>query len=102
HVAESAAAAVEGAERVHIVVSEDALVDPLLEQIAPALGRRAIVIDHSTTLPEGTKARAERMRSRGARFLHAPVFMSPQMATDGKGVMIISGPKAEYDEVRAA
>jgi len=102
HVAESAAAAVEGAERVHIVVSEDAVVDPLLEQIAPALGRRAIVIDHSTTLPEGTKARAERMRSRGARFLHAPVFMSPQMATDGKGVMIISGPKAEYDEVRAA
>ena len=34
------------------------------------------------------------------RFLHAPVFMSPQMALDGAGLMIISGPRAEYDEVR--
>jgi 3-hydroxyisobutyrate dehydrogenase-like beta-hydroxyacid dehydrogenase len=96
----SAAAAVDGADHVHIVLSEDAVVDPILDQIAAVLGKRTIVIDHSTTLPEGTKARAQRMAARGVRFLHAPVFMSPQMASDGAGVMLISGPRAEYDEVR--
>jgi 3-hydroxyisobutyrate dehydrogenase-like beta-hydroxyacid dehydrogenase len=34
------------------------------------------------------------------RFLHAPVFMSPQMATEGTGLMLVSGPAAEFDEVR--
>jgi 3-hydroxyisobutyrate dehydrogenase len=100
-VAASPAAAVDGADHVHIVVSEDTVVDDLLERIVPALKPRAIVIDHSTTLPEGTKARAARMRARGVRFLHAPVFMSPQMAVEGKGVMLVSGPQAEYDEIRA-
>ena len=101
-VAASAEEAVAGADRVHIVVSEDAVVDPLIERIAPALKPEAIVIDHSTTLPEKTKTRADRLRGRGVRFLHAPVFMSPQMAEDGKGVMLISGRRAEYDEVREA
>ena len=96
------AAAVNGVDRVHIVLSEDTVVDRILDQIVPALTPGAIVVDHSTTLPAGTRARAERMRARGVRFLHAPVFMSPQMATDGTGVMIISGPQAEYDTVRAA
>jgi len=99
-IAASPAAAVDGADHVHIVLSEDSVVDGILDQIVPALKRGAIVVDHSTTLPEGTSARAERMRARDARFLHAPVFMSPQMAEDGKGVMLISGPQAEYDEMR--
>src|SRR4051812_25700311 len=49
-VAASPAAAVRGADRVHIVLSEDAVVDEVIEQIAGALDRNAIVIDHSTTL----------------------------------------------------
>jgi 3-hydroxyisobutyrate dehydrogenase len=84
------------------VLSEDRVVDEVVEQVAPALTRGAIVVDHSTTLPTGTTARAERLRARGIRFLHAPVFMSPQMAADGGGLMMISGPKAEYEEMRAA
>ena len=100
-VAATAAEAVTGVDRVHIVLSEDAVVDAVLDEAIPALKHGAIVIDHSTTLPAGTKERAERMQARGVRFLHAPVFMSPQMATDGHGVMLISGPQAEYDEARA-
>jgi 3-hydroxyisobutyrate dehydrogenase-like beta-hydroxyacid dehydrogenase len=100
-VAASPAEAAASAERVHLVLSEDSVVDPLLDQIVPSLTRGAIVVDHSTTLPQATRARSERMRGRGVRFLHAPVFMSPQMASEGAGVMLISGPKAEYDEVRA-
>ncbi len=101
-VAASPAAAVAGAERVHFVLPDDAVVDALLDQIAPALPNGVVVVDHSTTLPEGTAKRAERLRAGGIRFLHAPVFMSPQMAADGVGLMLVSGPQREFDAVRAA
>src|SRR5262245_3957556 len=97
----SPADAVRNADRVHIVLSEDTVVDDILEQLVPALKADAIVIDHSTTLPEGTAKRFDRMRARGVRFLHAPVFMSPQMALEGKGLIMISGPQADYEAVRA-
>jgi 3-hydroxyisobutyrate dehydrogenase-like beta-hydroxyacid dehydrogenase len=98
--AASPAEAVAGADHVHFVLPDDAVVDGILDQIGPALKRGAVVIDHSTTLPEATKHRAERMSGRGIRFLHAPVFMSPQMAADGIGLMLVSGRAAEFDEVR--
>jgi 3-hydroxyisobutyrate dehydrogenase len=100
-VAASPPDAVAGADHVHLVLPDDAVVDGILDQIAPALKPGAVVIDHSTTLPEATKQRFERMRARGIRFLHAPVFMSPQMAADGVGLMLVSGLAAELDEVRA-
>ena len=93
--------AVAGADRVHVVLPDDAIVDGVLDQIAAALTRDAVVIDHSTTLPEATKRRAERMTAQGIRFLHAPVFMSPQMAEDGVGLMLVSGPEAEYGALRS-
>ena len=99
-VASTPADAVAGADHVHIVLSDDDVVDGILEQIGPALKAGAIVIDHSTTLPEGTKARVAHMAARGVRFLHAPVFMSPQMATDGTGLMLVSGTAAEFNDVR--
>ena len=101
-VAASPAAAVTGAGRVHFVLPDDAVVDGILDQIAPALKDGVVVVDHSTTLPEGTAKRAERLRARGIRFLHAPVFMSPQMAADGAGLMLASGSQREFDEVRPA
>jgi len=52
----------------------------------------AIVMDHSTTLPPATAARAARLAGVGVRYLHAPVFMSPQMCRDGKGLIMVSGP----------
>ena len=99
--ADSPAKAVQGAHHVHLVLSEDRVVDSVVEQIAPALEPGAIVIDHSTTLPEQTKDRAERMHAKGIRFLHAPVFMSPLMAENGVGLMLVSGAQKEFDEVRA-
>jgi 3-hydroxyisobutyrate dehydrogenase-like beta-hydroxyacid dehydrogenase len=99
--ADSPAKAVEGAHHVHIVLSDDAVVDSVFEQAAPALEPGAIVIDHSTTLPEQTKDRADRMRAKGIRFLHAPVFMSPLMAENGVGLMLVSGAQKEFDEARA-
>ena len=100
-IAASPADAAAGADHIHFVLPDDEIVDGILEQIAPSLKPGAVVIDHSTTLPEKTKARFERLRSRGVRFLHAPVFMSPQMAEDGIGLILVSGPAKEFDEVRA-
>jgi 3-hydroxyisobutyrate dehydrogenase len=92
-------AAVAGADHVHFVLPDDAVVDDVLKQTAPALKKGAIVIDHSTTLPEATRKRFERVRAQGIRYLHAPVFMSPQMAADGVGLILVSAPKADFDEV---
>jgi 3-hydroxyisobutyrate dehydrogenase-like beta-hydroxyacid dehydrogenase len=60
------------------------------------------VIDHSTTLPAATRARLQRAAARGLRFLHAPVFMSPQMCRDCVGLMVVSGPQPVLDSVRPA
>jgi 3-hydroxyisobutyrate dehydrogenase-like beta-hydroxyacid dehydrogenase len=101
-VAASPEAAVAGAERVHFVLPDDNVVDAVLERITPVLPRGVIVIDHSTTLPEATKGRFERLRQATIRFVHAPVFMSPQMAAEGVGLMLVSGAKADFDSIRAA
>src|SRR5260221_12125801 len=93
-----AAAAV--ADHVHVVLPDDTVVDDTLRQIAPVLTKGAIVIDHSTTLPEATRQRFERARAQGIRYVHAPVFMSPQMAADGVGLMLVSGTKTDFEEVR--
>jgi 3-hydroxyisobutyrate dehydrogenase len=101
-VAASARDAVTGAGRVHFVLQDDSVVDHVIEQIASSLEPGTIVIDHSTTLPEATARRLERMRTRGIRFLHAPVFMSPLMAFEGVGLILVSGPRKEFDEVKPA
>src|SRR5581483_11458993 len=92
--------AVAGAERVHITLSDDAAVDGVLEQFLPRLEPGAVVIDHSTTPPRGTAARYARLERAGVKFLHAPVFMSPQMARESIGILMCSGPQAVFDEVR--
>jgi 3-hydroxyisobutyrate dehydrogenase len=98
-VATSPAEAVANAERVHMTLPDDAIVDQIIGSFSPRLRADAVVIDHSTTSPRGTKARIERMAASGVRFLHAPVFMSPQMARDAVGLMAVSGPEAVYARV---
>jgi 3-hydroxyisobutyrate dehydrogenase len=101
-VAASPQEAVAGAERVHFVLPDDTIVNTLLDQIGSALQRDIVIVDHTTTLPAATKARAEALRAKGVRYVHAPVFMSPQMAADGAGLMLVSAPKAEFETVRPA
>lgn len=99
-VAGSPADAVDGAERVHMTLPDDDVVNEIGEGLAARLRRDATVIDHSTTSPRGTKSRIARARKGGIKFLHAPVFMSPQMARDSIGLMLVSGPQAVFEAVR--
>ncbi len=92
--------AVAGAEHIHMTLPDDAVVDQMLETVRPRLRADAIVIDHSTTSPRGTKARIPRLNAAGVRFIHAPVFMSPQMARDGVGIMLVSGPHTVFEAAR--
>jgi len=101
-VAPDPAAAVNGAERVHMTFSDDAVVDEVLERIGPHLERQTIVVDHTTTAPVATGARVTRMNGAGRAFLHAPVFMAPQNCRDATGLMLAAGPNEVYERVRPA
>jgi 3-hydroxyisobutyrate dehydrogenase len=92
--------AVAGADRVHMALSDDAAVDALMQQFAAQLPAGAWVIDHTTTSPAGTKERYARSSRERIRFVHAPVFMTPQMCRDAAGMMLVSGPQQNYDTLR--
>ena len=100
HVAGSPAEAVEGAERVHLALPDDAAIDAVLAACRGAL-RGAVVVDHSTASPAGTAARAHTLREANVSYLHAPVFMSPAMTRSAGGLMLAAGPKSVFDRVEA-
>jgi 3-hydroxyisobutyrate dehydrogenase len=101
-VAASAREAVAAADHIHLTLADDAVVDAILNEAAPGLRPGAIVMDHSTTSPTATAARSARLAEAGVRFLHAPVFMSPQMCREGKGLVMVSGPSAVFAAAQAA
>ena len=101
-VAATPSEAVVGADRVHLALAEDAVVDEVVETVLPSLEKDAIIIDHSTTSPVGTGGRQRRLAMGSVRFLHAPVFMSPQMCRDGVGLMMVSGASALFEQVKPA
>ncbi len=95
-IARTPAEAVAGAERVHVLVSDDAAVDAVIEALRPGLRRDAILVDHTTVSPAGTVARAARCAAEGIQFLHAPLFMSPQACRDAQGLMLCAGPSERF------
>lgn len=100
-VAASAADAVRGAARVHLVLKDDAVVDAVIAAARAGLAPDAVLIDHSTTLPALTVGRAAALARAGLSFLHAPVFMTPLAARTAKGSMLVSGPRGVFDSVAA-
>jgi 3-hydroxyisobutyrate dehydrogenase-like beta-hydroxyacid dehydrogenase len=99
-VADSPADAVRGARRVHLSLLDDRAVDDVLARLLPALEPGAIIVDHSTTAPQPTAARAARLAAAGVPFLHAPVFMGPGNAREGTGLMLVAGPQPLFEEMR--
>ncbi|MBK8975984.1 MAG: NAD(P)-dependent oxidoreductase [Planctomycetes bacterium] len=93
--------AVRGCERVHLVLAEDAAVDAVVAALRPGLGAATPVLDHSTNLPARVAERSARLHTEGVRYLHAPVFMSPQNAREASGLMLIAGPSALVEPLLA-
>lgn len=100
-VADSPAAAVRDAARVHLVLKDDAVVDAVIAAARAGLAADAVLVDHSTTLPALTAERAQRLAADGVKYLHCPVFMTPLAARNAKGSMLASGPRAVFDTVAA-
>jgi 3-hydroxyisobutyrate dehydrogenase len=98
---DAASEAVNGAERVHVALSDDAAVDAVIAECERAIGE-AVIVDHTTASPHGTRARSERLEAKGIAYLHVPVFMSPSMCRAGGGIMLASGPPAVYERVAGA
>jgi len=98
-VCDSPEAAAHGARRIHLALSDDAAVDEVLERTRPGFEKDVVVVDHTTTSPTGTRARAQRWAERGVAFQHAPVFMGPQNALEATGVMMASGERDRFDRL---
>lgn len=99
--AASPAEAVRGASRVHLVLRDDAVVDEVIAAARPGLAAGAILLDHTTTRPDLTAARAKRLRAGGLDYLHCPVFMGPAAARQAQGSMMVAGPRALFERVEA-
>lgn len=95
-----AAEAVRGAERVHVVVSDDAAVDAVLAAARPGLAPGALVLDHTTTSTAGARARTAAWAADGFTYVHAPVFMGPHNALESTGLMLVSGARDTVARVR--
>lgn len=96
------AEAARGAERIHLVLSEDPAVDAVITALRPGLGAEVPILDHSTNAPARVAARYAALRAEGVRYLHAPVFMAPANAKAATGLMLISGPGDEVEALRSA
>ena len=96
-VAATPADAVQQASRVHLILKDDAVVEEVLAAARPALLPGTLVLDHTTTLPVSTAARAVRLNSEGVNYLHCPVFMGPAAARAAQGSMVVAGPQALFE-----
>lgn len=94
------AQAVRNASRIHVVLKDDAVVEEVLAAARAGFSPDAIIIDHTTTLPALTAARAERFHAEGVKYLHCPVFMGPAAARKAQGSMMVAGPKVLFESVK--
>lgn len=99
---EKPADAARGAARIHLVLSDDAAVDDVLERAREGFGAEVTIVDHTTTSPRGTAQRAACWAGRGIVFQHAPVFMGPSNAIEASGYMLASGDRARFDALAPA
>ena len=87
-------AALNGVNRLHLTLKDDASVDEILAIAEPHLQPGCVIFDHTTTTARGAAMRTESWKVKGYIYLHAPVFMGPQNAYESTGTMLLSGDAA--------
>jgi len=84
------------------VLKDDGVVEEVIANARIGLSPETILIDHTTTLPTQTAERARRLNADGLKYLHCPVFMGPAAARNAQGSMMVAGPSALFEDVKAA
>jgi 3-hydroxyisobutyrate dehydrogenase-like beta-hydroxyacid dehydrogenase len=87
---------------VHLVLKDDQIVEEVIASLRPGLDAKAIIVDHTTTQPGLTAARATRLNGEGVRYIHCPVFIGPAAARQSQGTILASGPRALFDAIQPA
>ena len=92
--------AADPASQLHLMLANDDAVDRALfdaDGALKTLARGSLVVDHSTVSMIATASRAQRIKSGGWRYLHAPVLAGPVNVANGEGLMIVAGDRSVYD-----
>ncbi len=95
--------AARGAEVVWMCVSDTAAVEQVLfgpEGADNALEPGMIVVDSSTIAPTATRKFAERVRTRGADYVDAPMTGSKTGAENGQLIFIVGGEEASVERLQ--
>jgi 3-hydroxyisobutyrate dehydrogenase-like beta-hydroxyacid dehydrogenase len=101
-VAPNPAAAAQGADVVWMCVADTAAVEKLLfgpEGVEQSLAEGMIIADSSTISPSATVKFAERVRSKGADYVDAPMTGSKIGAANGSLIFMVGGDPATIDKL---
>ena len=101
-IAPAPAAAAQGAEVVWMCVSDTAAVEQVLfgpDGVEQSLTQGMIVADSSTISPFATVKFAERVRSKGADYVDAPMTGSKIGAANGTLIFMVGGNEASIDRL---
>jgi 3-hydroxyisobutyrate dehydrogenase-like beta-hydroxyacid dehydrogenase len=98
--ASSAADVATAAEVILLSLPKPEVVAKVADEIAAVDGKTRLVIDLSTTGPQGAAKLAETLRSRNIVSLDAPVSGGPAGARKGTLALMVSGPRGAFDEMK--
>lgn len=101
--ASSPAEAARGAEVVWLCVSDTKAVENVLfgpQGVQESLAQGVTVVDSSTISPSATRNFAERVRTRGAEYVDAPVTGSKAGAESGTLIFIVGGEEAAIEHLK--
>lgn len=79
------AAALAGAERLHLSLADDASVDAVLEPLAERIAPATWIVDHTTTAVTPTAERVKRWNARGRTLVHARCSWRRQTLSRAQG-----------------
>lgn len=87
----------EQCQRVILCLYSSEVVDEVLSQWLPSIRSGQIVIDTTTGEPSQSRRWQQRLASRGAAYLDAPISGSSHQTREGQATVIVSGGRETFD-----
>jgi len=85
-----------------LMLPDSNVVESVLSEAAllSSLSNETVIVDMSSSEPLRTRELAERLNERGIRMMDAPVSGGVAGATNGKLMVMVGGPREEFDRLR--